>query len=83
MPSGISKRFCRHVSQEVCPWNVRFARELAAGSRYTAREALGARDARTLARQLSGMTPAAFSDAFRGSDDAGVGALPAADRFTT
>lgn len=24
--SGISKRFCRHTSQEVCPWNAKFSR---------------------------------------------------------
>jgi epoxyqueuosine reductase len=55
------------ICQEVCPWNVRFARELPADSPYTAREALGGRDARTLARELLDMTQPDFSAAFKGS----------------
>ncbi len=55
------------VCQDVCPWNVRFARDLPDDSPYAAREALGGRDARRLARDLLGMTQAAFSAAFKGS----------------
>jgi len=55
------------VCQDVCPWNVRFARDLPNDSPYTAREALAGRDARQLARELLGMTQPEFSAAFRGS----------------
>jgi epoxyqueuosine reductase len=55
------------VCQDVCPWNVRFATELPDDSPYAAREALGGKDARTLARELLGMTQAEFSAAFKGS----------------
>jgi epoxyqueuosine reductase len=55
------------VCQEVCPWNVRFARALPGDSSYAAREALGGRGARTLARELLGMSQAEFSAAFKGS----------------
>jgi epoxyqueuosine reductase len=65
--SGISKRAYRHISQEVCPWNVRFARELSAGSPFAPREAIASKDARTLARELLAMTQEKFSAAFKGS----------------
>ena len=55
------------VCQDVCPWNVRFARELPDDSPYRAREALGGKDARALARELLGMSQAEFSAAFKGS----------------
>ena len=55
------------ICQDVCPWNVRFARELPVDSPYTPRGALGAKDARTLARELLGMTQPEFSTAFKGS----------------
>jgi len=55
------------VCQDVCPWNVRFARALPNDSPYAARAALGARDARSLARELLGMSQAEFSAAFKGS----------------
>lgn len=57
----------RHISQEVCPWNVRFARALPAGSPFGSRAALAGRDARTLARELLAMTPEEFSAAFKNS----------------
>ena len=55
------------VCQDVCPWNVRFSRELPDESAFAAREALAGKDARTLARDLLGMTQAEFSRAFKGS----------------
>jgi epoxyqueuosine reductase len=55
------------ICQDVCPWNVRFARDLPADSPYMARGTLGANDARTLARELLGMTHSEFSAAFKGS----------------
>jgi epoxyqueuosine reductase len=51
----------------VCPWNVRFARELPDDSPYRPREVLAGKDARTLARELLGMSQAEFSAAFKGS----------------
>jgi epoxyqueuosine reductase len=55
------------VCQSVCPYNHKFARELADDSPFAAREALAGEDARTLARELLGMTQEEFSAAFRGS----------------
>jgi epoxyqueuosine reductase QueG len=56
-----------YTSQEVCPWNVRFARTLPEGSPLVAREFIASKDARTLARDLLAMTPEDFSAAFKGS----------------
>lgn len=55
------------ICQEVCPWNVRFARELPDESPYAPREVLAGRDARALAREILGMNQDEFSAAFRGS----------------
>ena len=55
------------ICQDVCPWNERFARELPAGSPYTAREALGGRDARAIARELIAMNDDEFGAAFAAS----------------
>jgi epoxyqueuosine reductase len=55
------------TSQEVCPWNVRFSRELADESPFKPREVLRGKDARTLARELLAMTQKEFSAAFRKS----------------
>jgi len=55
------------VCQEVCPWNVRFARELAEGSPFAARVALDETDARTLAGEILAMSDDEFRAAFRGS----------------
>ena len=55
------------MSQDVCPWNVRFAKALPEGSPYAAREALGTKDARELARELLAMSQPEFSAAFKGS----------------
>jgi epoxyqueuosine reductase len=51
----------------VCPWNVRSAKALSNESPYASREVLVGEDARTLARDLLGMSPAEFSAAFKGS----------------
>lgn len=66
MPSGIRKWLYRHFSQDVCPWNVRFASDLREPA-FAAREAPAGKDARTLARELLQMTQEEFSRAFKGS----------------
>ena len=55
------------ICQDVCPWNVRFARDMPNDSPYAPRELLAGKDARALARALLGMTQAEFSAAFKGS----------------
>ena len=55
------------VCQDVCPWNVRFARALPEDSPFAAREALAGRDARTLAREILAMDVEGYRAAFRGS----------------
>jgi epoxyqueuosine reductase len=65
--SGISKRIYRQTSQDVCPWNVRFAESLPEDSPYQPREVLREKDARTLARELLAMSQEEFSAAFRKS----------------
>ena len=52
------------VCQDVCPWNVRFARALPDDSPYRPREALAGREAGTLAREILAMTQEEFSRAF-------------------
>lgn len=64
--SGISEWLCRHISQDVCPWNHRFARDLAEPA-FEPRAAIAHQDARSLARSLLAMTDADFRDRFRGS----------------
>ena len=64
--SGISKRVYRHISQEVCPYNVKFAQELKEPA-FAPREVLAGKHARQLARALLAMTPEEFSVAFKGS----------------
>lgn len=55
------------ICQEVCPWNVRFSKELPADSPCRPREALVGRDAQQLARELLGTSHEDFSRAFTGS----------------
>ncbi|MDF2773779.1 MAG: hypothetical protein K0S86_3276 [Geminicoccaceae bacterium] len=55
------------ICQDVCPWNVSFSRELPEGSPFAARDALGATDARALARDILAMTQPEFSAVFKGS----------------
>lgn len=54
------------ICQDVCPWNVKFAKALPEESPYQPRAALGGH-ARTMARTLLGMTQEEFSQTFRGS----------------
>jgi epoxyqueuosine reductase len=54
------------ICQDVCPWNVRFSRELREPS-FAPREAIAGKDARTLALELLGMSQEDFSRAFRNS----------------
>ncbi len=51
----------------MCPWNVKFARALPAGSPYAARGFLAGKDARTLAEHILAMDDDAYRAAFRGS----------------
>lgn len=55
------------ICQDVCPWNVRFARELPADSPFVARDAVAAKDARTLAHELLAMDDERFRAEFRRS----------------
>jgi epoxyqueuosine reductase len=55
------------ICQDVCPWNVKFARPLPAGSPFAARPALGTSDADALARALSAMSQDEFAASFRRS----------------
>jgi epoxyqueuosine reductase len=50
----------------VCPFNIKFARELAEPA-FAPREAVAGKDARTLARELLARSQDEFSSAFRGS----------------
>jgi epoxyqueuosine reductase len=54
------------ICQEVCPWNVTFARELKVPD-FAARTVLAGKDARTLAHELLAMSQEEFSVAFKGS----------------
>ncbi len=54
------------ICQEVCPWNVRFAREPAEPA-FAPRPAVAGKDARTLAREILLMSQEEFSAAFKGS----------------
>lgn len=66
MASGILKRVNGDISQEVCPWNVRFAQELREQA-FAPRDLLAGKDARTLARELLSMSQTAFSASVKGS----------------
>ena len=61
------KRVCRHICQDVCPWNVKFARKLAEDSPFQPRAALAGKDVRQLAREILGMDVDAYRAAFKGS----------------
>jgi epoxyqueuosine reductase len=55
------------ICQDVCPWNVRFSRSLPNEAPFVPRDAVAGKDARSLARELLGMSQADFSAAFAGS----------------
>jgi epoxyqueuosine reductase len=55
------------ICQEVCPWNVRFARHAPYESPFQPRAAIAGKDGRTLARDLLAMTQEEFSVAFKNS----------------
>jgi epoxyqueuosine reductase len=63
----ITKRLCRHISQEVCPWNVKFSRELGEDSPFAPREFISDKNAVTLARDVLAMEQDAYGAAFRKS----------------
>ena len=65
--SGIAIRVYRQVFQTTCPWNVKYANLLPAGSPFAPREALAGKDVRTFARDILAMTQEEFSAAFKGS----------------
>ena len=65
--SRITKRVYRQTSQDVCPWNVRFAQALQDDSPYQPRELLAGKDARTLARELIETSREKFSASLKGS----------------
>ena len=54
------------ICQDVCPFNVKFAQKLGEPA-FAPRAVLAGRDARTLAREILGMTPEKFSRGFKGS----------------
>jgi epoxyqueuosine reductase len=54
------------ICQDVCPWNVRFSQELKEPA-FAPREAIAGKDARTLARELLGMSQEEFSRTFKNS----------------
>jgi len=55
------------VCQEVCPWNVRFARDLPSDSPFRPREFIAGKPAATLARDIRTLDAAEFAAAFRRS----------------
>ena len=65
--TAISKRSYRHISQSVCPWNVKFSVELADDSPFRAREFLAGKDAVMLATDILVLDQEQFSAAFRKS----------------
>ena len=56
----------RDTSQEVCPWNVKFAQALKVPD-FAPRSFIAGKDAATLARDLLAMSQEKFSAAFKGS----------------
>lgn len=64
--SGISKWVYRQFSQEVCPYNIKFAQELKERA-FAPREVIAGKDVRTLAREILAMSQEDFTAAFRHS----------------
>ena len=65
--SWTSKRLYRHISQDVCPWNVKFSQALADDSPFAPRDFIARKDAVTLAADILALDQDAFSAAFRKS----------------
>ena len=55
------------ICQDVCPWNVTFARDLPGDSPFASRTTLAGKDARELAVEILSMDDEAFRTAFKGS----------------
>jgi epoxyqueuosine reductase len=55
------------ICQDVCPWNVKFARALPDDSPFVTRPALGVKEARVLAREILAMDGEQFRASFKGS----------------
>lgn len=71
IPEGMREAIGEHlygcdVCQEVCPWNVSFARELAVPA-FAARPAFAGKDARALAPELLALDRERYATTFRGS----------------
>jgi epoxyqueuosine reductase len=71
IPEGMHEAIGEHlygcdVCQEVCPWNVSFARELAVPA-FAARTAIAGRTAADLAAEWAEMTVEEYTERFRGS----------------
>lgn len=56
----------RHISQEVCPWNLSFAKPVREPA-FAARAVLAGRSAQELATDILAMDAEAYQEAFRGS----------------
>lgn len=66
VPSRISKQLYRQTSQDVCPWNRKFAKELSEAV-FAPRASLEGKDARSLTVELLSMSQPEFSSALKGS----------------
>lgn len=62
----IRNRGSRHSSQDVCPWNARFAQELKEPA-FAARDVIAHKSARALADVLLEMDDESYRTAFKGS----------------
>jgi epoxyqueuosine reductase len=67
VPTAITKRWYRHISHDVCPWNRKLSQELAENSPFRARPFLDGKDAVTLAHDILALDQDAFSAGFRKS----------------
>jgi epoxyqueuosine reductase QueG len=64
--SSITIPLSRDTSQEVCPWNVSFARSVREPA-FAARDVLAGKEARVLAEEILAMDDDAYRTAFKGS----------------